>query len=227
MKPCHHTLKVRRRLLDVREDRRQEDLPRHRHRADRRHAAGHRPVQRPCRRTAPRGERVVSVGRYRAWRFVLPPCCGGRWIADPIGRAPGQPDGRIDMVEDDASIRQSILLLLSTSPGERVMRPDYGCLLRRVVFCAERRHDGRSRHPLRPRRRRALGAAGRDPASMPALDAGPPDHGRQRQPRKRQNESRSSQTIRGMLVASLDYRVRATQAARSLNIPIDLRGEAR
>ena len=38
------------------------------------------------------------------------------------------------MVEDDASIRQSLLLLLSTSPGERVMRPDYGCSLRRLVF---------------------------------------------------------------------------------------------
>ena len=34
----------------------------------------------------------------------------------------------------DASIRQAILMLLSTAPGERVMRPDYGCELYRLIF---------------------------------------------------------------------------------------------
>ena len=38
------------------------------------------------------------------------------------------------MVGDEASVRQAILLLISTSPGERVMRPDYGCQLRQLVF---------------------------------------------------------------------------------------------
>ena len=38
------------------------------------------------------------------------------------------------MVEGDAAIRQAILLLLSTTPGERVMRPDYGSRLHRLVF---------------------------------------------------------------------------------------------
>jgi uncharacterized protein len=38
------------------------------------------------------------------------------------------------MVEDHDSVRQAILLLLSTLPGERVMRPDYGCQLHRLVF---------------------------------------------------------------------------------------------
>jgi len=42
--------------------------------------------------------------------------------------------GRIAMVEDDAAIRQSIVMLLTTMPGERVMRPDYGCPLHRLVF---------------------------------------------------------------------------------------------
>jgi phage baseplate assembly protein W len=37
-------------------------------------------------------------------------------------------------VAGDASIRQAILMLLSTTPGERVMRPTYGCHLRRLVF---------------------------------------------------------------------------------------------
>lgn len=38
------------------------------------------------------------------------------------------------MVDGEDSIRQALLLLLSTMPGERVMRPDYGCDLRRLVF---------------------------------------------------------------------------------------------
>jgi phage baseplate assembly protein W len=38
------------------------------------------------------------------------------------------------MVQDDESVRQAILLLLTTRPGERVMRPDYGCDLWRLAF---------------------------------------------------------------------------------------------
>jgi phage baseplate assembly protein W len=38
------------------------------------------------------------------------------------------------MVDGRASVRQAILLLLSTRPGERIMRPDYGCELYRVIF---------------------------------------------------------------------------------------------
>ena len=44
------------------------------------------------------------------------------------------PTGGIEMVEDRDSVRQAILLLLSTRPGERVMRPDYGCDLHKLVF---------------------------------------------------------------------------------------------
>ena len=32
------------------------------------------------------------------------------------------------------AVRQSILMLLSTRPGERVMPPDYGCPIHRLVF---------------------------------------------------------------------------------------------
>lgn len=38
------------------------------------------------------------------------------------------------MVEEEESVRQAILLLLATRPGERVMRPEYGCDLHRLVF---------------------------------------------------------------------------------------------
>ena len=44
------------------------------------------------------------------------------------------PSGRIATVGDDRAIYQSLLMLLSTRPGERVMRPRYGCPLHRLVF---------------------------------------------------------------------------------------------
>ncbi len=44
------------------------------------------------------------------------------------------PSGRIATVGDDRAIHQSLLMLLSTRPGERVMRPRYGCPLHRLVF---------------------------------------------------------------------------------------------
>ena len=43
-------------------------------------------------------------------------------------------DGRIALTESDDSIRQSIWSILSTGPGERVMRPDFGCALQDLVF---------------------------------------------------------------------------------------------
>lgn len=42
--------------------------------------------------------------------------------------------GRLEMVDENMSVRQAILLLLTTIPGERVMRPDYGCDLYRLLF---------------------------------------------------------------------------------------------
>ena len=38
------------------------------------------------------------------------------------------------MVEADEDIRQSLAILFSTTPGERVMAPDYGCNLKAYVF---------------------------------------------------------------------------------------------
>ena len=42
----------------------------------------------------------------------------------PSGPMPS-PAGGLQLVDGDAAIRQSIMLLLTTVPGERVMRPDY------------------------------------------------------------------------------------------------------
>ncbi len=40
----------------------------------------------------------------------------------------------IDLVSDEQDIRESLYILFSTSPGERIMNPDYGCSLKALVF---------------------------------------------------------------------------------------------
>ena len=42
--------------------------------------------------------------------------------------------GGIRMVSEEAEIRQSLFILFSTIPGERIMKPKYGCDLHRLVF---------------------------------------------------------------------------------------------
>ena len=79
----------------------------------------------------------MSVEPYQAIEFVHP----------DFGRRPGDisvplpdsgmqlaPNGHISVVEGADAVRQAILLLLTTRPGERVMRPDYGCNLQVLLF---------------------------------------------------------------------------------------------
>lgn len=42
--------------------------------------------------------------------------------------------GRVGMTSDEEDIQKSLEILLSTSPGERVMRPDFGCDLSSLSF---------------------------------------------------------------------------------------------
>ncbi len=66
----------------------------------------------------------------RGWRFVHPDFDRG---PDKPGLQVG-PDQRINTVDDNAAVRQSVLMILSTRPGERIMRPDYGCDIYRLLF---------------------------------------------------------------------------------------------
>lgn len=68
--------------------------------------------------------------RFRAWRFVHPDFDVGTGESG-IGT---DVSGGIAMIEDAASVQQSIKLLLTTRPGERVMRPGYGCRLHELAF---------------------------------------------------------------------------------------------
>ena len=67
---------------------------------------------------------------YKGYRFRHPD------IDAPGGFAGLQvtSGGRIASVAGDEAVRQALLLLLSTVPGERVMRPEYGCELHRLIF---------------------------------------------------------------------------------------------
>ena len=54
----------------------------------------------------------------RGWAFPLSPAAGGG-----IALSPGQ-----------RSVEEAIRIILGTTPGERLMRPDFGCRLSELVF---------------------------------------------------------------------------------------------
>lgn len=43
-------------------------------------------------------------------------------------------DGQVPLLSGPEKIRQAILLILETEPGERIMRPEFGCGLRRFLM---------------------------------------------------------------------------------------------
>lgn len=72
----------------------------------------------------------MSVSKYHAWKFNHPDF-------DSMTAYPGlvcSHDGKVSLVAGAMAIRQSVLLLLSTMPGERIRRPSYGCELYRLTF---------------------------------------------------------------------------------------------
>lgn len=56
----------------------------------------------------------------------------GRGWAMPVALDPHT--GRLAVAEFEDDIRQSILIILETAPGERVMHPDFGCGIHELVF---------------------------------------------------------------------------------------------
>lgn len=72
----------------------------------------------------------ASVGALSGLRFSHPDFDGG--VAG-LGLV-ASPTGSLQLVTGADLLRQSLLLLLSTYPGERVMRPDYGCELATLTF---------------------------------------------------------------------------------------------
>ena len=152
----------------------------------------------------------MTYRRYNAWHFLYP------FVTSPPGESSAllevldppaglqiSPTGGIEMIDESASVRQSILLLLSTIPGERVMRPDYGCELHRLVFSPnDNTTSGLAIHYVR----QALDRW--EPrAQVTYLDAGPHPEADDR------------------LEITLSYRLRRTQTTETINFSMDLAGE--
>lgn len=141
----------------------------------------------------------MSPARDRAWQFRHP----------DHDLARGEEGLRVTarqsiaMVEGDLAVRQSLLLLLSTRPGERVMRPDYGCALDQLLFSPnDETTAGLAIHFVRQAVERW------EPrAEILLLEAEP---------------GRSAGEI---LEITLEYRVRATRRVDRLVVPLSLAGE--
>ena len=147
----------------------------------------------------------MNLRRYNAWRFSYPyvKAADNLEVLDEPAGLGISATGGVDMVNEEASVRQSILLLLSTIPGERVMRPDYGCELHRLVFSPnDNTTSGLAIHYVR----QALDRW--EPrAQVTHLDAGQHPEYPER------------------LEILLEYRLRRTQAIEQLTFSIDLAGE--
>lgn len=131
-----------------------------------------------------------------AWKFVLPEDAQGG-IGPRVSMT-----GGIDMVTGAQALRQSILLLLRTRPGERVMRPEYGCWLHRLFFAPnDDTTAGLAIHYVRTALERW------EPrAEIVLLDA-------TRDPHRD-----------GVLLIELQYRLRGSAMRDSLLVPLNLNG---
>jgi len=137
----------------------------------------------------------------RGWAFLLPDLDAPE---DEAGYSL-TPGGRIARVEGEAAVRQAVLLLLSTLPGERVMRPAYGCNLHRLLFAPnDATTAGLAIHYVREALLRW------EPRiEILRLDADP------------------SPADPGRLDVELEYRVRSTLATDQLTYTLDLHGGSR
>lgn len=125
------------------------------------------------------------------------------WLFAPSGGPGLAADGAVAMVDGPGLISQSLMILLGTVPGERVMRPDYGCPLDRLVFAPnDATTAGLAIHYVRQALRRW------EPrVEILRLDAGPDPQG-------------APEALR----IWLEYRIRRTVRHGSLGFTLDLGG---
>jgi phage baseplate assembly protein W len=64
----------------------------------------------------------------------------GRNILGKGWAFPISPDikGNVKFSQYEKSIEESIRIILNTTPGERLMRPDFGCMINEMVFAPNR-----------------------------------------------------------------------------------------
>lgn len=141
----------------------------------------------------------MSTSSNSAFRFT-----GAGFDSVAAGGLSTTPTGQVATISGDDAIRQALMLLLSTVPGERLMRPEYGSHLHRLVFAPiDQTTAGLAIHYVRQAVRRW------EPrVSIVDVDAGvDPD-------------------VDSQLNITLTYRVRATLSTDTLLYPLDLGGGA-
>lgn len=108
--------------------------------------------------------------------------------------------GAVSTVAGPDSIRQAIILLLGTRPGERLMRPQYGSHLHRLLFAPnDHTTAGLAIHYVRQ-------AIGRWEPRVEILDV----------------DADADPLAPARLVIRLRYRVRASLAVEAVDYPLDL-----
>lgn len=110
------------------------------------------------------------------------------------------PDGALAATAYEEHVAQSVYLVLATDPGERVMRPDFGCGLRQVAFApVDATTTAMAEHLVREGLRRC------EPRIDVLAVAASAQEGRP-----------------GVLVISVEYRVRRTDTVFNLVYPFSL-----
>ncbi len=141
---------------------------------------------------------------YMAFEFVHPDFGTRAGHGAPAGESGMRLSAKraLSLIYNESSVRQAILILLTTRPGERVMRPQYGCMLHTLTFAPnDDTTAGLAIHFVRqaldrwePRIRITRLDAGRDPDAP------------------------------GVLAIYLEYLVLATNRTEQLIVPVILSG---
>lgn len=119
------------------------------------------------------------------------------------------------MVDGRDSIRQALFLLLSTAPGERVMRPTFGCDLHRLVFLPnDDTTAGLAMHYVRQ-------AVERWEARVEVLRV---DAGRRRANANASAGRQLDDSTVDRLYVTMDYRLRQTSQPDRVMVSVDLSG---
>jgi uncharacterized protein len=132
----------------------------------------------------------------RAFRFI-----GAGFDSAVTGGLALTSSGGVAMTDGDETVRQALFLLLSTTPGERVMRPGYGSRLHRLVFApTDDTTAGLAIHYVRQ-------AIARWEPRVEVIDV----------------DARADEDASYRLIIRLDYRVKAslTQAMMTFSVDLD------